>query len=405
MKKRVFKSTWIVYAVAITTVVAFGVLGCAKAPEKSAEPIKIGGLFDTSGPTSGVGKDYAQGAVDAAEYINANGGVKGRNIELIANDYGYKVPEAVALYKTYRDQDIFIMQGWGTGDTNAMKQFITEDKVVYMSASYDSLLNDPSKTPYNFYVGTSYGDGIRAAMKFINDTWTDSSRKPRVVFIYPDHPYGKNPIPSGKAMAESLGFSVGPDQVVALSAKEATSQLTNMKRFNPDWAWVGGTTPSTAVIIKDAAKLGLETKFIINVWGFDENLLKLAGEAANERAYGMAPFAMWGDDVPGMKPIVEMHEKKHPNDTHLVRYVQSWTSMMVMWEAMKRAETLDGPGVKAALETLKDYDTGGLTAPITYTSLDHRPNTTLKIYKVDSQGRQVPVTSTTLERKPEWLGQ
>ena len=35
-----------------------------------------------------------------------------------------------------------------------------------------------------------------------------------------------------------------------------------MKKFNPDWAWIGGTAASTAVIIKDAAKLGLTTKFI-----------------------------------------------------------------------------------------------------------------------------------------------
>ncbi len=405
MRKRVFKTTWIVYAVAITTIVALGVLGCAKAPEKAAEPIIIGGIFDTSGPTSDVGTDYAVAAKDAADYINANGGIKGRNIEIIANDYGYKIPEAVSLYKNYMDKGIFLIQGWGTGDTNALKEQINKDKVVYMSASYDSLLNDPSKTPFNFYVGTSYGDAIRAAMQFIDDSWTDSSRKPRVVFIYPDHPYGKNPIPAGKTMAKSLGLNVGPDQFVALSAKEAVSQLTNMKKFNPDWAWIGGTTASTAVIIKDAAKLGLGTKFIVNVWGFDENLAKLAGAAANERAYGMAPFAMWGDDVPGMKPIIEMHEKKHPNDSHLVRYVQAWTSMMVMWEAMNNAETLDSAGVKAALESLKDFDTGGLSAPITFTPTDHRPNTALKIYKINNKNKMEVVKAVSIERKPEWLGQ
>ncbi len=404
MSRRNGKTRWIIFTVAVMTALSLGVFGCAKKPEKAVEPILIGGIFDTSGPTSAVGKDYAQGAIDAAEYINANGGVNGRPIELIAKDYAYKIPEAVSLYKTYKDKGVFLIQGWGTGDTNALKEQINKDKIVYMSASYDSLLNDPSKTPYNFYVGTSYGDGIRAAMQFIDQTWTDTSRKPKVVFIYPDHPYGKNPIPAGKAMAKSLGFEVGPDQFVALSAKEAISQLTNMKRFNPDWAWIGGTTPSTAVVIKDAAKLGLDTKFVINVWGFDENLPKLAGNAANGKAYGMVPFAMYGVDVPGMKPVLEMHKKNHPDDQHLVRNIQSWTAMMVMWEALKNAETLDGPGVKAALENLKDFDTGGLSAPITFTATDHRPNTTLTIYKVDANGKQVPVKSTTLERKPEWLG-
>ncbi|NOY87739.1 MAG: ABC transporter substrate-binding protein [Deltaproteobacteria bacterium] len=404
MSRRILRSKWTICAVAALTAMALGVFGCAKAPEKPAQPILVGGIFDTSGPTSGVGKDYAQGAVDAAEYINEHGGVNGRNIELIANDYGYKIPEAVSLYKTYKDKGIFVIQGWGTGDTNALKEQINKDKIVYMSASYDSLLNDPAKTPYNFYVGTSYGDAIRGAMQFISDTWTDSIRRPKVVFIYPDHPYGKNPIPAGKAMAKSLGFEIGPDQFVPLSAQEATSQLANMKRFNPDWAWIGGTSPSAAVIIKDAAKLGLNTKFIINVWGFDENLPKMAGDTANGRAYGMGPFAMWGADVPGMKAPMEMAKSKDPNAHHTVHYIQAWSSMNVMWEALKKAKTLDGPGLKAALETLKDFSTGGLTAPITFTATDHRPNTTLNVNMINNEGKIVTVKTITLERKPEWLG-
>jgi len=402
MAGRQFITGLIGTAAVAATVLVFGA-GVAPA----ADTIKIGGIFDTSGATSDVGADYAVGAKDAAEYINANGGVNGKKIELIANDYAYKIPEAVQLYKTYKDQEIFLIQGWGTGDTNALKDMVNADKIVYMSASYDSLLTDPAKTPYNFFVGTSYGDSIRAAMIFIKETWTDKSRAPKVAFIYPDHPYGKNPIPAGKEMAKALGLEVGDDQFVPLNAKEATSQMTALKQFNPDWAWIGGTAASSAVIIKDAAKLGVTTKFIANVWGFNENLVKLAGDAAKERAYGMVPFTMWGDDVPGMKPVMEMHQKKHPGDTHMEPYIQAWTSMMVMWEALKVADkknALSADGVKAALETLKDFNTGGLSAPISYTPTDHRPNTSLRIMTVNKDGKIVLVKQVAVERKGEWLG-
>jgi len=386
-----------------TAVVAATVLlGAGAAP--AADTIKIGGIFDITGATSDVGADYAVAAKDAVAYINANGGVNGKKLEMVANDYAYKIPDAVNLYKTYKDEGIFLIQGWGTGDTNALKEMANADQIIYMSASYDSALTDPAKTPYNFFVGTSYGDSIRAAMQFVKDTWTDKSRAPKVVFIYPDHPYGKNPIPAGKEMAKALGFEIGPDQDVSLKATEAVSQLTEMKKFNPDFAWIGGTVASTAVIVKDAAKLGLTTKFLINVWGFNENLVKLAGDAAKERVYGMVPFTMYGDDVPGMKPILEIHKKNHPNDSHIQPYIQGWTSMMVMWEAMKRAKTMDSAGVKAALETIKDFDTGGLSAPITFTPTDHRPNTSLRIMTVNKDGKIVLVKQVGVERKPEWLG-
>jgi branched-chain amino acid transport system substrate-binding protein len=110
--------------------------GCAK---KEAEPIKIGGIFDITGPTSAVGKDYAQACKDAERYINENGGINGRKIQLIANDYAYKIPEAVNLYKQYKDVDkVFVIQGWGTGDTNALKAQVTKDEIVYISASSKS---------------------------------------------------------------------------------------------------------------------------------------------------------------------------------------------------------------------------------------------------------------------------
>ncbi len=362
----------------------------------AAEVIKVGGIFDMTGGTADVGKDYAVGAIEAEKYINANGGVNGKLIKLIPNDYAYQIPQATSLYKGYKDEGIFVIQGWGTGDTNALKELVNKDQIVYISASYDGGLTDPSKTPYNFFVGTDYNTSIALAMQFAKD---QGGKK--VVFIYPDHPYGKNPIPAGKDAATKLGLEIGPDENVPLNAKDATSQLLSMKKFNPDWAWIGGTTASAAVIIKDAAKLGLATKFIINVWGFNENTLKLTGDASNDRAFGMAPFAAFGENVPGMAPLVEQHKKNHPDDTHIVPYVQGWTAMMAMWEALKIADKkgqLNSAGLKAALETLTNFDTKGLTAaPITFTPTDHRPNTKLYIYGA-SRGKLVKVKEVESKR-------
>ena len=161
-------------------------------------------------------------------------------------------------------------------------------------------------------------------------------------------------------------------------------------------------------MVKDAAKLNIRTKIISNVWGFDENLIKLAGEAGNERIYGMAPFAFWGEDVPGMKAAMEAAKKSDPDASYTVRYIQGWTAMMVMWEGLKRADKagqLNGPGLKAALESLENFDTGGLTAPISFTPNDHRPNTALRIFKM-SNNKLVPEMDLfiTITRENRFLG-
>ncbi|RJX33131.1 MAG: ABC transporter substrate-binding protein [Desulfarculus sp.] len=380
-------------------VTALAVALClALAPLALAKEIKVGGIFDTTGPTSDVGKDYAAGAVAAEKYWNAKKVLGGDMIKLIPNDYAYKIPQAVTLYKKYKDVDrVFVIQGWGTGDTNALRPLVNKDKIVFLSASYDGNLTDPKKNPYNFFIGTSYSTGIRLALTFAKE-----NKAKKVVFIYPDHPYGKNPIPAGKDYAKKLGLQIGPDEIVALNAIDATSQLLNMKKFDPDYAWIGGTTASTAVIIKDAAKLGLRTKFLVNCWGFDENLPRLAGKAADGRAFGMLVVAPFGANVPGMKDIMASAGGK----SYSLHYVKAWVSMMVMVEGLKRAQKagkLNGPGLKAALETIKDFNTGGLTAPITFTATDHRPNTACAIGGV-KDGKVYIIKNVTFPRKKEYVG-
>ena len=374
------------------------VFSLALAPAALAGEIQVGGIFDITGPTSTVGKDYAAGALAAQKFINDNGGIDGDTIKVIPNDYAYKIPEAVSLYKKYTSVDkVFCIQGWGTGDTVALSPKVAKDKVVFFSASFVGALTNPKKTPYNFFIAASYSTMIRLAVQYAKDQGAK-----KFVFIYPDHPYGKMPIDSGKDMAKIVGLEVGPDQIVGLRAMDATSQLLAMKQFDPDYAWIGGTTPSTAVILKDAAKLGLKTKFMINCWGYDEDLPRLAGEAAEGRAFGMVPVKFYGEKVPGMANAM----KYGGSDKHTLHYVKSWVSMLVMAEAMKRAKKagkLDGPGLKAALETLKDYDTGGLTPPITFTPDDHRPSTSCWVGGIKG-GKAEIIKEVTLERKPEWVG-
>src|SRR3990172_11250786 len=245
--------------------------------------IKIGALFDTTGPTSDVGVDYSKGVLDHVRYINEiEGGIRGKvKIDLVWSDYAYRIPDAVSLYRKYRDIDkVNAIVGWGTGDTEALKDTISEDQIPYISASYSSHLDDPAKTPYNFYPVSSYSDQLRAVLKFAKDLAVkDKIAKPKFAFVYPDHPYGRAPIPAGKDYAKELGFEVA-EQFLALTALEARSQIGAVKNFGADFGWLGGTTNSASVGVRDAVQAGLKTRWFVNVWGYEEKMIKLIGGSA-----------------------------------------------------------------------------------------------------------------------------
>ena len=77
---------------------------------------------------------------------------------------------------------------------------------------------------------------------------------------------------------------------------------------------------------------------------------------------------------------------------------------MVAVEALKRSgDTPTGEGVKKALESLRDFDTWGLSQPFTYTAEDHRPTTKAKLYTIKG-AKLVPMRDVEVPRNMAWLG-
>ena len=79
-----------------TVSLALMIVGAASAARAQ---IAIGHLADYSGGTSDVGTPYGQAVADTFAWVNKNGGVGGKQLNVDSNDYGYRVPRAIALYK------------------------------------------------------------------------------------------------------------------------------------------------------------------------------------------------------------------------------------------------------------------------------------------------------------------
>ena len=71
---------------------------------------------------------------------------------------------------------------------------------------------------------------------------------------------------------------------------------------------------------------------------------------------------------------------------------------------IKRAgNNLSGEAVKNAMESLRNFETWGLTPPFTYTADDHRPTTKAKLYIITG-GKLVPMREVEVPRNMAWLG-
>jgi len=95
----------------------------------------------------------------------------------------------------------------------------------------------------------------------------------------------------------------------------------------------------------------------------------------------LAPVALRGHDIPGMK-IIEGITNRTSRPSH---YTRGFATMLVLAEALRIAKNsgqLTGATVKNALETLRGFDPLGLTPPVTFTPEDHRGVLAVMLYRI-----------------------
>ncbi|MEQ9642923.1 MAG: ABC transporter substrate-binding protein [Alphaproteobacteria bacterium] len=403
----------------------------------AADGIFIGNLYDFTGATSAVGKFAGQGKIDALAYINAHGGINGKKMEVDNYDYSYKAPQAIAAYKKWKQKGVTVVQGWGTADTEALVGFVGKDQIPYMSMSFSGHLTDPmgkgpktkAATPYNFFAAPSYSDGARALLQWAKADWEKKGGQgaPKYVHMGDNHPYPNAPKEAGETYAKELGFEVGQPIQYSLRGGDFKAQCLSLKDSGANYAFLGNTTGSNIALLKSCATVGVDTQFMANIWGMDENGMKAAGKAADGVTWVMSNPS-WNDEAPGMKTMREVSKMSDPTGKEYrpVHYIRAACSIFYMKEALEWADKnggITGPNVKKALESRTDWVPAGLEGvcgPVTWTPEDHRAQIDIPIYQAVVSGDTTQddmamliekgtigmkrVFDANIPRRPEWLG-
>lgn len=389
----------------------------------AAETIPVGQLIDYTGPTADISTPYGLAVQDAIGYINANGGIRGRKIQLKTTDYSYQVPQAISAYKSWVSGfKPVLIQGWGTADTEALAGFVAKDEIVYMSASYSGHLTDPTgvsphtkrPAPYNFFYGPTYSDGCRALVEWAKDDWENKGREGTPAFQHmgDNHPMPEAPRAACESYAKDLGFEVLPPIRYSLAPGDFKSQCLSLKESGADYTFLGNTTGSNISLLSSCESIGVDdTQFMTMVWGFDENVVKSAGKATDGIVWPVGS-ALWGSEAPGMKLIHEIMAENGRSDQTL-HYIRGICSAFFMRDAMTMAATegdVTGPTIKAAFETMTNHapeELEGVCLPHTWTPVNHRGTNLVRVYQSHWNGGDNSfeyLTTVELPRRQDWLG-
>jgi len=351
-------------------------------PVYPQETVRVGGLIPLTGRWGDPGKECARGMLDAGKWMNLRGATWGWRLEIILNDDFSEPAERVAAYRKMNESDrILLLYIHSTETALSLLPHIHLNRIPTLTSSFSSSMSDPSKYPYIFSVTPTPLDLSKIAMKFISERSGSKTKKTKVVFIgSPDH-FGNHFLDEARNYAKQLGLDTGPDIWISDPASPRTIPLAlvTMNSYGPDFAYVTLTSRETQLLLQESNKMGLKTRYICSMRAFDETLSPYDG------VLGVQPIAPFGEGVPGMADIKEVHQKWHPYDSHTLSYVEGWATVQVIAEALRRSLPEQGYSrerVKMALETFKNFVVGGLLPPITMTAKDHRPGVESRLFIV-----------------------
>jgi branched-chain amino acid transport system substrate-binding protein len=347
----------------------------------SQPALKVGALIPYSGRWGDSGRECARGMLDAARWLNQRQGISGRKLEIILIDDTFQPAETMAAYRKLNEADrILVLYMYSTETALALVPHFHYDRIPTFISSLPSQFATASKYPYVFSITPTPLDLARIAMNFISDKSGIKIRKPKVIFIGSSDHFGRHFLDEAKEYARALGINIGPDvwiTDVSQVAKHVPPLLATINAYNPDFAYLSLTSKETHSLLEEVKKMDIKTKWICNKRAFDENLIPFDG------VFGIQPISPFGEDVPGMVGIKEAHQRWHSYDSHTLSYIEGWATTQVISEALRRSlpeQGLSRERVKLALESFKDFVTGGLTPPLTITSKDHRPSVESRIF-------------------------
>ena len=341
--------------------------------------IRVGVIADTTSVAAFVGKSYLEAARNYYHHINDNGGIHGRKIKVYHEDSQYKIPKAIAAFKKLVTMDkVFYLHSFGTPEVTALLPYFKRKKVVTMPGSQSSTLVSPVQR-HLFMPTATYKDEMYVIVDFLHDVL--KIKNPRIAVVYADNAFGRNGLINAKERCKAYGFKVMDEEPAKWGAVDYSSQILRMKKAKIEYVIINMIANTTASCLKGAKRFDFNPQFIGTSNSVELTTVKHAG-VATRGVIGTAHFPPWDSNAPGMVKLREITEKYAPGKGGRgVQYVVHWVISMAFAKGMEMAgRNLNTESLIEGLERIKDFNTGGLTAPLTFGPNRHQGSYSVSLY-------------------------
>ncbi|HEY4168046.1 MAG TPA: ABC transporter substrate-binding protein [Reyranella sp.] len=359
--------------------IAFG--GLAVSAQAQEKKIKIGVVYDLTGPFAGGGsKLQYDGAKIMLDYFIKQGGVEGYKIEPIFADAQSKpdvaINEAVRLIE--QEKVDMVMGFYSSAQcVPAAAKVETLKKFMWITTCISSAVLDNRHLHYVFrpqVSGNLYGVAATDMIaEYSKSKFGKDPKDLRVAIVHEDGAYGVDVAKGDEAGSKKHGFKVVLNEGYSITAPDLSALVTKLKRAKPDVIFHTGYNPDITLLLRQAREQGLKVGAIVGQgagYSVYDKLKEGLGDDSNY-LFTIDPISIWLTNPktldPKLPPLIQMvgeqFDKMEPGASRSAHVGMSASNIYVFFTqvlpvAIKKYGGIDGEALrKAALDV--DIPEGG----------------------------------------------
>lgn len=338
------------------------VAGFAMTANAADDTIKIGSILSATGPAAFLGDPEVKTLEMYVDQMNKDGGLIGKQLELIKYDDGTDANKANSFVKRliFDDEVDVIIGGTTTGATMSMVPQVEKAGVPFISLAGAVVVVDPVK---KWVFKTPHTDRM-ASEKVFEDMKKHGIKK--IAMISETSGFGQSGKKESEIVAPKYGIDIIQEETYGPKDTDMSPQLTKIKN-NPDVeaVLVYGLGQGPALVNRNYKQVNVD-KPLYHAHGVcSDEFIKLSGDAANGIRLPCAALIV-ADELPDsdpQKPVVTGYAQAYQDrwDSEVSTFGgHALDALLIYADAVKRAGTTDKAKVRDAIESTKGImGTGG----------------------------------------------
>ena len=351
----------------------------------SDETIKIGVIGPQTGASAETGQAVANGAKIAADYINENGGINGRKIELLIMDGKNDPAESLnaANKLILQDEVLAIMGCTGSSATIAIMPTVKENKIPLLVETASASKITEEGNEYVFRIAATTRQEAEAVEEILPEIGFTN-----VALLGVNTDWGRGAEEEFTKVVNNKGGTIACSEHFEGNAVDFYPQLTNIKNSGANSIILTADSSLIIMILRQMKDLDLNIPVLTSGGSdFTDGIIELAGA---ETAEGLRSIAFFNPALPEKAASPELHElfvEKWQEAGHLWRKMPEGTKgfdgINVLAEAMKNVKgKITSERIQEALKTV-DY--AGITGQLNFDEQGQAVRNNFIVHVVDGK--------------------